>query len=132
MMNIPSRIQNRKDIEQYKGFPGGAGGGGGGGCLVTKLCPTLETPKTVACQAPLSMGFSRQGYWSGLPCPPPGDLPNPGIEPRCPSLQADSLPSEPPGKPTPKERQFLFLFSTRLQMDVRPENSGLISEPPGK
>ena len=70
-MNIPSRIQNRKDIEQYKGFPGGAGGGGGGGCLVTKLCPTLETPKTVACQAPLSMGFSRQEYWSGLPFPSP-------------------------------------------------------------
>ena len=44
-------------------------------------------------------GFSRQEYWSGLPCPPPGDLPNPGIEPRSPALQADSLPSEPPGKP---------------------------------
>ena len=43
-------------------------------------------------------GFSRQGYWSGLPCPPPGDLPNPGIEPRSPALQANSLPSEPPGK----------------------------------
>ena len=69
MMNIPSRIQNRKDIEQYKGFPGGAGGGGGSGCLVTKLCPTLETPKTVACQAPLSMGFPRQESWSGLPFP---------------------------------------------------------------
>ena len=48
-------------------------------------------------------GFSRQEYWSGLLCPPPGDLPNPGIEPRSlmsPALQADSLPSEPPGKPT--------------------------------
>ena len=44
-------------------------------------------------------GFSRQEYWSGLPCPPPGDLLNPGIEPRSPALQADSLPSEPPGKP---------------------------------
>ena len=54
---------------------------------------------TVAPQAPLSMGFSRPGYWSGLPCPPPGDLPNPGIEPGSPALQADSLPSEPPGKP---------------------------------
>ena len=50
---------------------------------------------TVARQAPLSMGFSRQEYWSGLPCLPPGDLPNPGIEPRSPTLQADSLPSEP-------------------------------------
>ena len=44
-------------------------------------------------------GFSRQKYWSELPCPPPGDLPNPGVKPRCPALQADSLPSEPPGKP---------------------------------
>ena len=44
-------------------------------------------------------GFSRQEYWSGLPCPPPGDLPNPGIEPRSPILQVDSLPSEPPRKP---------------------------------
>ena len=56
------------------------------------------TPWTVAHQAPLSMGFSRQEYWSGLPCPPPGDLPNPGIEPWPPALQADSLLSEPPGK----------------------------------
>ena len=44
-------------------------------------------------------GFSRQEYWSGLPCPPPGDLPNPGIDPRSPALQVASLPSEPPGKP---------------------------------
>ena len=47
-----------------------------------------------------SWGFSRQEYWSGLPCPPPGDLPNPGIEHRSLALQADSLPSEPPGKPS--------------------------------
>ena len=45
------------------------------------------------------MGFSRQEYWSGLPCPPPGDLPNTGIQPESPSLQANFLPSEPPGKP---------------------------------
>ena len=44
------------------------------------------------------MGFSRQEYWSGLPCPPPGDLPDPGIEPRSPTLEADALTSEPPGK----------------------------------
>ena len=49
--------------------------------LVTKLCLTLATPWTVACQAPLSMGFSRQEYYSGLPFPSPGDLPNPGIKP---------------------------------------------------
>ena len=54
---------------------------------------------TVAFQAPLSMGFSRQESWSGLPFPSPGDLPDPGIEPRSPALQADALPSEPPGKP---------------------------------
>ena len=53
---------------------------------------------TVAYQAPLSMGFSRQGYWSGLPFPSPGDLPNPGIEPGFPTLEADALTSEPPGK----------------------------------
>ena len=45
------------------------------------------------------MGFSRQENWSGLPCPPPGNFPNPGIEARSPAMQADSLPSEPPGKP---------------------------------
>ena len=55
-------------------------------------------PWTVVYQASLSMGFSRQGYWSGLPFPSPGDLPDPGIEPRSPALQADALPSEPPGK----------------------------------
>ena len=59
----------------------------------------LVTPWTVTCQAPLSIGFSRQEYWSGLPFPSPGDLPDPGIDPRSPALQADSLPSEPPGKP---------------------------------
>ena len=48
-----------------------------------QLCPTLETPWTLACQAPLSLGFSRQEYRGGLPCPPPGDLPDPGIKPEC-------------------------------------------------
>ena len=55
---------------------------------------------TVAHQAPLLVGFSRQEYWSGLPCPPPGDLPKPGIEPGSPVLQEDSLPTELPGKPS--------------------------------
>ena len=58
------------------------------------------TPWTVARQAPLSMGFSRQEYWSGLPFPSPGDLPDPGIKTRSPEVQADSLPSEPLGKQT--------------------------------
>ena len=56
------------------------------------------TPCTVAYQVPQYMVFSMQGYWSGLLCPSPGDLPNPGIEPGFLALQADSLPSEPPGK----------------------------------
>ena len=64
------------------------------GGLVAKSCPTLATPWTVACQASLFMGFSRQGYWSGLPFPSPGDLPDPGIKPRPHALQADSLPTE--------------------------------------
>ena len=60
---------------------------------------SVATPWTVAYEAPLCMGFSRQGYWSALPLPSPGDLPNPGIEPGSPALQADTLPSEPPGNP---------------------------------
>ena len=59
----------------------------------------FASPRTAAYQVPPSMGFSRQEYWSGLPFPSPGDLPHPGIEPRSPTLQADALTSEPPGKP---------------------------------
>ena len=70
---------------------------GGGDGLVTKLCPTLVTPWSVARQAPVAMGFSRQKYWSGLPFPSPGDLPELGIESRYPALQADSLLAELPG-----------------------------------
>ena len=62
-------------------------------------CPALATPWTVAHQAPLSVGFSRQEYWSHLPFPSPGYLPNPGIEPRSPALQADSSLTELSGKP---------------------------------
>ena len=71
-------------------------------CREVKLlsCVILfETPWTVAYQVPPSMEFSRQEYWSGLPFPSPGDLPDPGIKPRSPTLQADALPTEPPGKP---------------------------------
>ena len=70
------------------------------------------TPCTVTHQIPLSMGFSRQEYWSGLPLPSPGDLPDPGIELSSPALQADSLPSELPGK--------------------SPKAESLSSKPPGK
>ena len=66
-----------------------------GGCgLVAKSCLSLATPWTVARQAPLSMGFSSQEYWSGLPFPSPGDLPDPGIETGSPALQANSLLTE--------------------------------------
>ena len=69
-------------------------------CLVTQSCLTLGNPMDwIAYQAPLSMGFSRQEYWRGLPFPSPGDLLDPGIKPRSLALQADSLPSEPPEKP---------------------------------
>ena len=68
------------------------------------------TPWTVTCQPPLPMGFFRPEYWSGLPFPPPGDLPNPEIEPRSPALQAGSLPPEIPGKPREKEYPVYLLF----------------------
>ena len=68
------------------------------------------TPWTVAYQAPPAMGFSRQEYWSGVPFPSPGDLPDPGIKPGSPALQADALPSEPPGKP-PKGRSRALLIT---------------------
>ena len=67
--------------------------------LVTKSCPALKTSQMVAHQGPLSMGFPKQEYGSGLPFPSSGELPNPGIKPRLSALQADSLPTEPPGKP---------------------------------
>ena len=69
------------------------------GCLVAQPWGTLATPCTAARQAPLFMGSSRQEYWSVLPCPPPGDLPNTGIKPRSPAVWAGSLPAEPPEKP---------------------------------
>ena len=81
-------------------------GGGGEKVLVAQLCPTLcdlmgyfVTPWIAAHQAPLSMEFSRQEYWSGVPFPSPGDLPDLGIEPWSPVLQVNSLPFEPPGNP---------------------------------
>ena len=83
----------------------------------------FATPWSVVHQAPLSMGFSRQEYWSGLPFPSPGDLPNPGITPRSPTLQADALTSEPPGKPLeyrsyPEKRSeknaFMFIWGLNM------------------
>ena len=63
------------------------------------LVQLFATPWTIAYQAPPSMEFSRQEYWSGLPLSSPGDLSDPGIEPRSPTLEADALTSEQPGKP---------------------------------
>ena len=76
----------------------------------------FATPWTVAHQASLSMGFSRQEYWSGVPFPSPGDLPNPGIEPRSPALQADALTSEPPGKPV---KCSVSLISGKMQIQSK-------------
>ena len=67
--------------------------------MVAKLCPTFVTPRTVACRAPLSIRFSTQEYWSVLPFPSPGNIPNPGIELQSPALQTDSLLTELRGKP---------------------------------
>ena len=71
--------------------------------LIVEMCAQLLSHvqhfEIIPWQAPLSMEFSRQEYWSGLPCPPPGDLPDPGIEPKSSAWQAISTPSEPPGKP---------------------------------
>ena len=86
----------------------------------------FATPWTVAPQAPPSMAFSRQEYWSGFPFPSPGDLPNPGIEPRSPALQADALASEPPGffyqlsyKGSRIDGSSLFLFFIYLIHDIK-------------
>ena len=73
----------------------------------------FATPWTVAYQASLSVGFSRQEYWSGLLFPSPGDLPDPGIEPRSPALQADALSSEPSGKPS-----FVTYFKILYRSDI--------------
>ena len=73
---------------------------------LTQSCPTLWDPMTAAHQAPWSMEFSRKEYWSGLPVPSSGDLPNLGIKPRS-ALRADSLPFEPPQKPKWETREIL-------------------------
>ena len=80
----------------------------------------FATPWTVAHQIPLSLEFSRQEYWSGLPFPSPGDFPNPGIKLQSPVLQADSLPSEPPGKPKTSTDSFLRIFTVKkIQQKIR-------------
>ena len=73
----------------------------------------FATPWTISYQAPLSMEFSRQEYWSGLPFPSLGDLPDAGIEPGSPALQADALPSEPPGI---GQRQILYVITYKWKL----------------
>ena len=90
-------------------------------CMLSHFCETLQT---VAHQAPLSMGFSRQQYWSGLPLPSPEDLPNTGIKPSSPSLQADSLPSEPPEKSLPS-------WGATTTRKVKSQGSDSRYSPPG-
>ena len=75
------------------------------------------TPWTVACEAPLSMKFFSQEYWSGLPIPSPGDLPKPGMKPGFPALQANSSPSEPPGRPVKLSILILIFSSSGLSQD---------------
>ena len=75
-------------------------------CLVVQLCPTLQPHGLQSARLLCPWGFSSQGYWSGLPCPPPGDLPNPRIEHRSPAFRADSLLSESQGNPLNVSAQF--------------------------
>ena len=89
-------LSHRGSTKQDRSSDSGLGHMGISTLCCAQSCPTLWT---VARQATLSMEFSRQEYWSGLPCPSPGDLLNPGIKPRSPVSQADSLPIELPGKP---------------------------------
>ena len=84
---IPNNIHHQTSIQIFK-FPG---------CLFVMF--DSATPWTVGCQAPLSMGFPKQGYWSGVPFPSPGDLPNPGIEPAPPALAGRFFTTAPPGNP---------------------------------
>ena len=78
-------------------------------------------------QAPLSMEFSRQEYWSGLPFPSPGDLPDPGIKSGPPALQADYLPSEPPGKPNKTNKMMDTQVSKLLKKQVHKLSQGQLS-----
>ena len=83
-------------------------------CMCTQLCLTLWDPWTVAHQAPLPMEFSRQEYWSGLPFPTPGYLPNPGIEPASPALAGRFFTTVPPGKPV------ILVLTTFHKLNIQP------------
>ena len=89
-------------------------------CYLLSCVWLFATPWTAALQAPLSMGFSRQGYWSGLPFPSQEICPDPGFEPGSPALQADSLPSAPPRKPFSSYAYSLFLCLPSYLLHARP------------
>ena len=93
-LSVPQKREQRVTIWPKNSTPRCTLTSGGGGCWVAKLCSTLATPWTCSPAGSLSMGFSRQEYWSGLPFPSPGDLSHPGIEPRSPCIEAESLPTE--------------------------------------
>ena len=100
-------------------------------CVHSQSCPTLCDPWTVDYQAPQSIGFSRQEYWSWLPFPPPGDLPNPGIKPASPALAGRYFATEPPGKWLSKF-SCLAIFSSslsenRFPLDKNQKINGLTS-----
>ena len=86
-----------------------------GPCLVV----TLYNAKDCSPPGPSVHGLSRQENWSGLPFPPPGDLPDPGIEPGSPAMQADSLPTGSPGKPSPEARLIFSCSVSQFQQAVR-------------
>ena len=113
--------QGRRSTEKSSNQPkyaqqGGCWKSGSPERVRRSVVSNFATPRTVARQAPLSMKFSSQECWSGLPFPAPGDLPNSGIEPGSPVLQADSLPCKPPGKPQDplSQRHVLLLQEMRL------------------
>ena len=83
---------------------------------------SFAIPWTVACQAPLSMEFPRQEYWSGLPFPSPGDLPNPGIKPVSPALAGKFFTTEPPEKP---KEVYMSLINQHINTDLQPQESTL-------
>ena len=89
-------------------------------CLVAQPCPTLQLHGLQPARLLCPWGFSRQKYWSGLPSPPPGDLPNLEIEPRSPALQADSLLSESPGKPTSSQTHLDSVLLCPISLPGRP------------
>ena len=92
---------------------------------VAQSCPTLCDPVDCSPPGSSSMGFSREEYWSGSPFPSPGDLPDPGIEPRSPALQADALTSEPPGKPQEEDMKPLMRYCLQ---DLISENTAFTNK----